>query len=53
MLEESSESLEQIKTIQTEGRKLSSLQIENRMIQIAKADSVINGVYYLNITQTT
>ena len=30
---------------------LSKLQTENRVIQIAEADSVINGMYSLNITQ--
>ena len=30
---------------ENESRKLLSLQMESRVIQIAKADSVINGVY--------
>ena len=30
---------------------LYKLQMENRVVQIAKADSVINGVYCFNITQ--
>ena len=34
-----------------ESPHLCKLQIENRVLQIAKADSVINGVYCLNITQ--
>ena len=49
-----SESVKQIETKQRmkgESPHLCKLQMESRVLQIAKADSVINGVYCLNVTQ--
>ena len=48
--------MEQIKTKQRmkgESFHLCKLQMENRVIQTAKADSVIKGVYCFNITQNS